>query len=184
MKYRRKLITWTAMVLSAFLLFLSHSASAAIFRFDGPYEGKVIDAETGKPIEGAVVLGVWNRIHSNVAGWNTEFFDAVETVTDKDGNFYVRGLGPLFMSNIDDMNMVIFKVGYEHLACSWKSLKIDYYLKGIIKWEVNKAIIPLNKWTREQRLHRFGDYSVQIPNNRKKLLIKEIEKEEKSIGRK
>jgi hypothetical protein len=172
------------MVLLVFLLLSFHSASAAIFRYDGPYEGKVVDADTGEPIEGAVVLGVWYRIHPNVAGWNSEFYDAVETLTDKNGEFYIKGLGPLLMSNIDDMNMVIFKVGYEHLSTSWGSLKEGYRLRKIIKWNGNKAIIPLKKWSLEERLNRFGDYSVQIPMEEKKMLMEEVQKEDNSIRRK
>jgi hypothetical protein len=147
MKYMRQPTTWAAMALSVFLLLVSHPASAAIFRYDGPYEGKVIDADTGEPIQGAIVLGVWYRIHPNVAGWNSELYDSVEKITDKDGNFSIKGLGPLLMSNIDPMDIVIFKAGYEHLSSSWKSLKIDYLLKKRIKWKGNKAIIPLHKWT-------------------------------------
>jgi hypothetical protein len=30
-----------------------------IYYTDGPYKGKVLDLETGEPIEGAVVAGVW-----------------------------------------------------------------------------------------------------------------------------
>lgn len=183
MKCTRNPTILAAMLLAIFLL-VSHSASAAIFRYDGPYEGKVIDADTGEPIQGAVVLGVWYRIHPNVAGWNSEFYDAVETATDKNGNFQIKGLGPLFISNIDEMNMVIFKVGYEHLSTSWESLKEGYYLRQIIKWDGNKAIIPLKRWSLEERLNRFGDYSVHIPMEKKKMLMKEVESEEKSIGRK
>lgn len=183
-KYGNKTFSLLMTICLLSLLSLVNPAFSAIFRYDGPYEGKVIDADTGNPIEGAVVLGVWNRIHSNVAGWNYEFYDAVETVTDNNGNFHIKGLGPLFFSNIDDMKMVIFKVEYEHLATLWESLKKDYYLRTIIKWEDDKAIIPLKKLNLEQRLNRFGDYSTHIPKDKMKLLIREIENEEKSIGRK
>lgn len=180
MKYGRRHFMWAA-VLSIFLLLSAQPALSAIFRYDGPYEGKVIDTETGKPIQGAVVLGVWNRIHSNVAGWNYEFYDAVETVTDENGNFHIKGLGPLFFSNIDDMNMVIFKVEYENITTLWESLKKDFYLKTIIKWEGDKAIIPLKKWSLEERRKRFGDYLVDVPDEKQKLLKSEIKKERNQI---
>jgi hypothetical protein len=184
MRYTRKPTTWMAIVLSALLLMVAQPASAAIFRYDGPYEGKVVDADSGDPIQGAVVLGVWYRIHPNVAGWNSEFYDAVETLTDKNGEFHIKGLGPLFMSNIDEMMIVIFKVRYEHLGHSlWKSLKVDYILKQKIKWDRNKAIIPLKKLTLEQRRNRFGDYMVTIPDEKQTLLLDEIEKEDKDIER-
>lgn len=185
MKYRRRPIIWATIALSVFLLLTSKPTSAAIFRYDGPYEGKVVDAGTGEPIQGAVVLGVWYRIHPNVAGWNSEFYDAVETLTDKKGEFHIKGLGPLFMSNIEEMTIVIFKAGYEHLGHSlWGSLKIDYILKKKIRWDGNMAIIPLYRWTIEQRLDRFSDYSEHIPDQKKKLLLIEIDKEEKAIRNK
>lgn len=31
-----------------------------IFYMDGPYRGEVIDYDTGKPIDGTAVVGIWN----------------------------------------------------------------------------------------------------------------------------
>jgi len=182
MKYRSELIIWATQALAVVLMLASHPASAAIFRYDGPYEGKVVNANTGEPIQGAVVLGVWYRIHPNVAGWNSEFYEAVETVTDKDGEFYIEGLGPLFISNVDEMTIFIFKAGYEHLGHSlWSSMKKDYILKTKIRWSGDKAIIPLESWELDQRLNRFGDYTVNIPNNKMELYLNEVKKEFESI---
>lgn len=164
-------------VIFALLLALPFSASAAIFRYDGPYEGKVVDADTGGPIEGAVVLGVWYRIHPNVAGWSSEFYDSVETLTDKDGNFYIKGLGVLLMSNIDTMNIIIYKSGYKHLGSSWESFKDGYRLREIVKWEGDKAIVPLKRLNFEQRRKYGADVYVDIPENNKKLLLNEIHRE-------
>lgn len=163
------------MVLAAFLLMVPQPASAAIFRYDGPYEGKVVDADTGEPIQGAVVLGVWNRIHPNVAGWNTEFYDAVETVTDKNGDFYIKGLGILLLSNIDKMNVLIFKAGYDHLGYGpWKSFRVDYLLKQKIAWKEDKAIIPIKKLTKEQSKEFGAPSRPNIPEFKMRLLTNEI----------
>jgi hypothetical protein len=171
------LMTW------CFLLAFPSTSSSAIIRHDGPYEGKVIDAETGEPIEGAVVLGVWYRIHPNVAGWNSEFYDATETLTDENGDFSIPGLGLLVFSNIDTIDILIFKAGYEHLGRnSWNSLKKDLILREKIKWRENKAIIPLKKWGLDKRTNRFGSYYVNIPIKNKQLLNKEIEKEMREIN--
>jgi hypothetical protein len=52
-----------------------------IARYDGPYEGKIIDAETNQPIEGVVVLGVGTR--SAYRGRRCRsYYDAKETITD------------------------------------------------------------------------------------------------------
>jgi hypothetical protein len=43
-------------------VFLMFTAGCAYpIRYDGPYEGRVIEAETKQPIEGVVVLGVWYK---------------------------------------------------------------------------------------------------------------------------
>jgi len=59
-------------------------ASTACAHSDGPYRGKVVELETGKPIEGAVVAARWMIepfVHSE------RICDAKETVTDKNGEF-------------------------------------------------------------------------------------------------
>ena len=55
----------------------------------GPWSGKVVDAETRKPIEGAAVVAVWIRETGTPAGTDTGFVDAAETATDKNGDFEI-----------------------------------------------------------------------------------------------
>ncbi len=61
------------------------------FRYDGTYKGKVVDADTGQPIEGVVVLGVWETVTITPAGGTHDYYDAKETVTDKNGEFLISG---------------------------------------------------------------------------------------------
>lgn len=54
----------------------------------GAYHGQVVDAETGKPIEGAVVVVEWHkkdRVALIEAG--SSFHNAKETLTDAEGKF-------------------------------------------------------------------------------------------------
>lgn len=53
----------------------------------GPFMGKVVDAETGEPIEGAAVLIGFYTKTSSVGGWVWRFADAIETLTDAEGKF-------------------------------------------------------------------------------------------------
>jgi hypothetical protein len=173
-------------VLIYFLLFLP--ASCYPVRFDGPYKGKVIDADTGQPIESVVVLGVWYKEYPTAAGSVSSYYDAMETVTDKNGEFEISGLGLKVMSFVAPMRIVIFKAGYENIGyVMWKSFKTDEILKERIKWKGDRAIISIKKWTLEERWNRwrniFGSPYVNIPDEKQKLLLKEIEKEEKEIGR-
>ena len=41
------------------MLFIFVCTGCTIIGYDGPYEGSVIDSDTKKPIEGAVVFGEW-----------------------------------------------------------------------------------------------------------------------------
>lgn len=175
-------------------------------RYDGPYSGRIIDADSGEPIEGVVVLGEWSKEITTPGGAVHEFYDARETVTDKNGEFSIPGMGLEIMSNVTPMDVLIFKAGYEHIgmgpwsglkSVGWKGeyeesydpikkIKVKkrlYDLKKKVKWERDKAIIPLRRWTLEERRNRFGSYYVDIPNEKKKLLLKEIEKEDREIGR-
>lgn len=173
--------------LSVIVVLISSGCGIAAVRYDGPYEGRVIDADTGQPIEGVVVLGDWSREHISPGGATHTFYDAKETITDKNGEFYIEGMGLEILSNVTPMDVLIFKAGYEYLGSPWESLKKSKYLieKRKIKWEGNKAIIPLRKLTMEER-RKQGTPSFPSEAYEKKrmpLLIKEINKEEKFFGR-
>jgi len=53
----------------------------------GPYIGKVVDAETGEPIEGAVVYMVFFTQSPNPGGSTGHYAGAAETLTDVNGEF-------------------------------------------------------------------------------------------------
>lgn len=93
-------------------------AEAAGSNYRGPFEGRVVDADTEKPIQGAVVwVGWW----INHAFSGSTFFDAAEVITDANGFFHVPkkwSLNPwrnLVMSSY----VMIVKAGYWHDRTSW-----------------------------------------------------------------
>ncbi len=85
-------------------------------RFYGPFSGKVADAETGQPIRGAVVLIGFYTKSPSVGGMVWSFADAVEILTDENGEFQL----PLefvysfqaFAVWEDDCEVSIFKPSY------------------------------------------------------------------------
>jgi len=129
------------------VIFLSSCYAA---RMDGPYEGRVIDAETGRPIEGVVVLGTWYSITITPGGGTHNFYDAQEAVTNKNGDFRIKGLGLKVLSNVEPMDALFFKAGYEYDSGSWRSFKEGSVTKKH-KWEGDKVIILLKKLTMEER---------------------------------
>jgi hypothetical protein len=123
-------------------------------RYEGAHKGRVVDADTGEPIEGVVILGVWSREHAGPAGGTHTYYDARETVTDKDGEFVIPGIGLTggVVSFVEPMDANVFKAGYEYIGGFWDSLHIGPapYRKRI-RWEGDKVIISLKKLTMEER---------------------------------
>lgn len=164
------------------IFYLASLSSCYAARVDGPYEGKIIDAETGQPIEGVVILGTWYTVTITPGGGVHNFYDAQETVTDKNGDFRIKGLGLKILSNIEPMDALIFKAGYEYDSGSWRSFKEGTISKKY-KWDGNKVIIPLKKLTMEERKKQGSpDFSSQIPGGKMKLMLEEINKERSERG--
>src|SRR5690242_2275333 len=56
---------------------------------DGPWKGEVVDADTGEPLPGAVVLAAWWKRSLGAMHERTEFYEATEVVTDAEGRFII-----------------------------------------------------------------------------------------------
>lgn len=178
--------------------FICTAGCAYPIRYDGPYQGGVIDAETKQPIEGVVVLGVWYKEEPNVAGSSSTFYDAKETVTDKSGEFKIPGMGLKILSNVRTMNILIFKAGYEYLGLwPWEAFKEDEIIQKKISWEGEKPIISLRKLILvERKKQGTPDFYIGERYDKKenithsclpkniKLLPKEVNKELLEQGRK
>jgi len=55
----------------------------------GPYRGRVLDAETGKPLAGVVVVAVWRRDRIMPLHSRSEHYAAREVLTNADGEFVI-----------------------------------------------------------------------------------------------
>jgi len=75
---------------SAALIFFVAATSCAISHKFGPYKGKVVDAESGKPIEGAVVFMKCSTSTFSAGGSVGYYADATEVLTDEKGEFYIE----------------------------------------------------------------------------------------------
>ncbi len=94
--------------------------------------GQVVDAETGRPIEGAIVLVEWT-INVGIPGlMSTESYEVVESVTDKDGRISIaRVLHPL----INPPQITIYKKGY--VAWNNEFIFPDYKPRKDFQWRDN-----------------------------------------------
>lgn len=59
---------------------------------DGPWRGRIADAETGEPIEGVVVLAVFYKLSPGVVHKERAYYAASEAVTDGEGRFVIPAL--------------------------------------------------------------------------------------------
>ncbi len=82
---RVTVVSLTLLILSS----LSCSETYADLYSGGPWRGRVIDADTKQPIEGAVVALVWNRVYDCGVGRYPYFHGAKEVLTDQTGSFEI-----------------------------------------------------------------------------------------------
>jgi hypothetical protein len=165
------------------LLFLS---GCAITNKYEAYYGKVIDAETKEPLEGAAVLVVYFTEQYGVAGSVGHFADAQETVTDRNGEFRIPPIRITTLRPIsrwpDYTQVRIFKPGY---GC--------YPMHKDVKPEVDYESLPADQYitvelprlkTKEERLenYRWGYPSPSVPRTSYRKLLRLINQEAVSLG--
>ncbi len=161
-------------------------AGCAITHKYGPYYGKVVDLETGEPIEGAVVLVVFYTESPGPAGSISYFADAVEVVTDKNGEFRIpatRVLAGRFLQVWDPYGYVtIFKPGYGCYPDS-PGVKPMFDPNGTLP-ENQFVIIKLPKLKTKKERKEFGIPSINgaVPYEKQKTLISLINKEREFLG--
>ncbi len=146
--------------------------------YDGPYKGRVVDSETGEPIEGAVVLAVWRTNYPTGAGGISKYKDAQETVTDENGEFKLPGRGFMVLTTVELSKIAFFKAGYlSNEFSNWKNIK-EYY------WKDGRAFIPLKKWTIMEKGRQDTPYlpTEAIKEGKVRLLIIEIKQDRKKRG--
>ena len=153
-------------------------------RYDGIYRGKIVDADSREPIEGAVVLGIWHTVELTPGGGVSYYYDARETLTDKSGEFSIPGQGLRIMSSLEPMSAVIFKAGYAYYGTGvWTTIKEGLYSREQVKWEGDIPIFPLKKLTLEERIKRGEpDYPSQAPKKKIRLMLEEINKDRMEQG--
>ena len=120
--------------LALLLVFMLGSCSAEV-------TGTVVDAETGKPIEGAVVLVEWTMTKGMPGMTHTQPYEIEEVVSKKDGTFKIKKLlNPL----LNLPRVTIYKRGYvawnnEYVFPTWSKRKNYKYENGmVIKLELFK----------------------------------------------
>lgn len=105
-------------ILIGFIILIETSAFAGWLVFSKPaFRGKVIDAETKEPIEGTVVVAVYNKHVYGPSGGYRTVVKVKETLTDKNGEFYFSAFSTVIhpFSKEDYTTFIIYKPGYGRL---------------------------------------------------------------------
>lgn len=89
--------------------------AGALGDLGGPIRTQVVEAGTGRPIAGAVVLGVWTKRVGLPGLYHTELVDVKETETDAEGWFVLERPAAL---GIEEEAVTVYKFGY----VAWSNL--------------------------------------------------------------
>jgi hypothetical protein len=108
------------MGLIAFVFVISAATFVWVTRpgpLTGPWRGQIVDAETLQPLEGAVVLALWDK---RTFGWphpDRNYHDIDEVVSDTNGRFVIPARDVSSRHPFELMigpEVTIFKGGYGH----------------------------------------------------------------------
>jgi hypothetical protein len=191
------------LIVAAISVLAASQSSAAWLIYHKPeFRGKVIDAETKGPIEGAVVVVTYSKYTAGIAGRDISVIKAKETLTDKNGGFYFPAyttiIGPL--SGEDKAEFIIYKPGYGsfpnyQVTPSWRMTDQEgFFSRGIggtgeLAGAVNTTIkvtfgiveLPPLK-TREERLKAMPSPPTDIRSKELPILYKAMNDERRRLG--
>lgn len=181
----------------AFLMFmlLTMPAYAATFK------GKVIDADSKEPIEGAVVVASWSESTATITGGSQRSKDVKETLTDKNGEWEIRGpKGDRIISQVFAMipgiyyteapEFIVFKPGY----CSYragfgiKACKEKMKVYNFTNSDNIGEVVELLRLTnREDRLRASAIWPSLMESDKEslkkiKIFLKLLDEENRSLG--
>lgn len=143
-KWPRRLWIALAIYLVHYFLFGYHFIS-----------GRVVDEETGKPIEGAIVLGVWTyEIGFGLTHWAV--YKNEDSLTDKNGRFFIWGVLNPFINQwlVDKASLTAYKRGY--VAWNNKVTWNDGQRKDF-RWK-NGLVMKMEKWKKEYTFNEHEEF--------------------------
>lgn len=183
------------------IVFISLTSPAMAFK---DFRGKVIDADTEEPIEGAVVVAIWTREvirlywvgivkYPRWLGAEEEIFkEARETVTDKNGEFSIKPYHHYSLRPLSKLwlRWVIFKPGYASFAPGSYPRHPKVRPKGISPNGITSKIfcpytvveLPKLKTRKERRKYLIRPPRHPVPVEKILLLIQAINVERVKLG--
>ena len=151
---------------------------------DGPYKGKVVELDTGRPIEGAVVATSWS-IETWINTWR--FCDARETLTNKNGEFELPkgwcAKHPFAIMHLPEVT--IFKSGYLGYPQTSFSSEIITITGKVFRDKDQYYLIELGKpKTRKERelTYDHAGFSDDESRQRLPILMRLLNEERRNLG--
>ncbi|MBI2160547.1 MAG: carboxypeptidase regulatory-like domain-containing protein [Candidatus Rokubacteria bacterium] len=180
-----------AVLILALAVALASGSLPSTSEAGGPWKAQIVDAETGRPVEGVVVLLVWLKMTRSLGGPSGKYHDAEEAVTGPDGRFEV-GRRRTFTLNpftyIQGPYVTVFKPGYgqwrvkdwDKKPPEWEELDAGEVLE---KEGMMLELQPLR--TREERMNFYRTFVWGYgtpPADKTKRLLDAIDAERAYLG--
>ncbi len=141
----------TMILFSVFLInLLVYTQGYAVSKNTGTRSGRVIDAVTGKPIEGAVVSYQWD-ISGGFIEWTTRHAALYETITDKNGKYFIPSQRIKMWGDfrtLEPERVLVYKNGYVgyHVSHGEAQSFITYLPDLKQKYRQRGNIVKLQPW--------------------------------------
>lgn len=164
-------------------LFMPNASEAA-----GPWKGQVVDQQTKKPIEGAVVLFVWYKV-VGIMDASYQYYDSGEVVTDAEGRFQIPSKWTLnIFVHIHRPEIYIFKGGYG----KWQIQDYSKYTRDKYGSDTEQnaarltgegAVLELpGVKSRDERLRMLSLPHPHIPRDRIRKYLEALDQDAETLG--
>lgn len=110
-----------------------------------PYYGRVVDAERGTPLQGAVIVAVWTRRITAPFHARSETHDACDVLSAADGTFILDGRA-IEQARVSNLEPPVFSV----------------FMPGFSAWGISTARVPSRLSTIRGDVQGFHDVTVGL----------------------